>query len=99
MQRTIPRLLYQTKRKNLLVYKGLAIDYTAIVSSKMQEQMTKYTTLSANGSKNVCNRYTLILSYDVSSGNEITSCSKIDKPLVDYRFSGNVMTSVTTLHT
>ena len=39
------------------------------------------------------------LSHDVSSGSEITPCNKIDKPLVVYRFSGNVMTSITTLRT
>ena len=30
---------------------------------------------------------------------EITPCNKIDKPLVVYWFSGNVITSITTLHT
>ena len=35
------------------------------------------------------------LSYDVAS----TPCNKIDKPIVVYRFSGNVMTSISTLHT
>ena len=39
------------------------------------------------------------LSYDVESGSEITPCNKIDKPLVVYRFTGNVMTSITTLRT
>ena len=28
---------------------------------------------------------------------DITLCNKIDKPLVVYRFSGNVMTSIITL--
>ena len=37
------------------------------------------------------------LSYDVASGSEITPCNKIDKPLVVYRFTGNVVTSITTL--
>ena len=37
--------------------------------------------------------------YDVASGSEITPCNKICKPLVVYRFSGNVMTSITTLRT
>ena len=37
------------------------------------------------------------LSYDVASESEITPCNKICKPLVVYRFSGNVMTSITTL--
>ena len=41
----------------------------------------------------------IILSYDVSSESEITPCNKIDKPLVFYRFSGNVMTSISTLRT
>ena len=41
----------------------------------------------------------LIVSYDVASGSEITPCNKIDKPLVVYRFLGNVMTSVTTFRT
>ena len=39
------------------------------------------------------------LSYDVASESEITPCNKIDKPLVVYRFTGNVMTSITTLRT
>ena len=39
------------------------------------------------------------LSYDVASESEITPCNKICKPLVVYRFSGNVMTSITTLRT
>ena len=39
------------------------------------------------------------LSYDVAPGSEIMSCIKIDKPLVVYRFSGNVMTSIIVLRT
>ena len=31
-----------------------------------------------------------VLSYDLVSGSEIMSCNKINKPLVVYRFSGNV---------
>ena len=34
-----------------------------------------------------------------ASGSEITPCNKISKPLVVYRFTGNVMTSITTLRT
>ena len=41
----------------------------------------------------------IILSYDIASVNEITSCNNIDKPLVVYRFLGNVMTFIATLHT
>ena len=39
------------------------------------------------------------LSYDVASVSEIRPCNKIDKPLVVYRFSENVMNSITILHT
>ena len=37
------------------------------------------------------------LSDDGASGNEIKPCNKIDISIVVYRFSGNVMTSITTL--
>ena len=39
------------------------------------------------------------LSYDVAPGSEITQCNKIYKPLVVYKFTGNVMTSIITLCT
>ena len=39
------------------------------------------------------------LSYDVASESEITPCNKINNPLVVYRFTGNVMTSITMLRT
>ena len=45
------------------------------------------------------NRQYEYLSHDVASGSEITPCNKICKPLVVYRFTGNVMTSITTLRT
>ena len=41
----------------------------------------------------------LLVSHDVASGSEITPCIKIDKALVVYSFTGNVMTSITTLCT
>ena len=36
------------------------------------------------------------LSCDIASGSKITPCNKIDKLLVVYRYSGNVMASITT---
>ena len=42
------------------------------------------------------NMLNIHLSYDVASGSEITPCNKNCKPLVVYRFTGNVMTSITT---
>ena len=47
--------------------------------------------------QNLSSEKEIHLSYDVASGSEITPCNKICKPLVVYRFSGNVMTSITTL--
>ena len=45
------------------------------------------------------NIYRMTLSYDVTSGSEIAQCNKIDKPLVVYRFLGNIMTAIITLRT
>ena len=45
------------------------------------------------------NSGTFDLSYDAASGSEITPCNEIDKPLVVYRFTGSIMTSITTLRT
>ena len=39
------------------------------------------------------------LSNDVADGSKITPCNKIDKPLVVYRVSGNVVTSIAPLCT
>ena len=44
---------------------------------------------SVSNAVNAVKFYTL--SYDVRSGSEITPCIKINKPLVVYRFWGNVM--------
>ena len=46
-----------------------------------------------------CGTYVITLSYDLMSGSEITPCNKMDKPLVVYRFTGNVMMSITRLRT
>ena len=35
-----------------------------------------------------------VLSHDVASGSNIMPCNKIDKPLVVYRVSGNIMTTI-----
>ena len=37
--------------------------------------------------------------YHMTSGSEITPCNKIDQQLVVYRYTENVMTSITTLRT
>ena len=39
----------------------------------------------------------LSLSHDVASESDITLCNKINRPLVVYRLSGNVLTSIITL--
>ena len=46
-----------------------------------------------------CRGENYIYHNDVASGSEIMPCNKIDKPLVVNRFTGNVMTSITTLRT
>ena len=56
----------------------------------------KYTNCSKNSELN--GKY-LCLSYDVASGSDITLCNKICKPLVVYRLTESVMTSITTLRT
>ena len=54
---------------------------------------------SSRGGRESCLLYfNCYLSYDVGSESEITPCNKIDKPVV-YRFTGNVMTSITALRT
>ena len=70
-------------------------------ASKIQKYLREQRTFIANGnhSVNLGINDNYNLSYDVSSGSEIMSCNKIDKPLVVYRFLGNVMTSITTLGT
>ena len=57
-------------------------------------KVIKYSTFQVNS---VC--LYVHLSYDVATGSEITPCNKICKPLVVYRFSGNVITYITTLLT
>ena len=42
-------------------------------------------------------RLNFALSHDIASENDIMPCNKIDKSLVVYRFSGNVMMSIITL--
>ena len=37
------------------------------------------------------------LSHDVASESDMTPCNKFDRSLVDYRFTGNIMTSIITL--
>ena len=43
------------------------------------------------------NHYNFYLSHDIASESDRTPCIKIDKPLVVYRFTGNVMTFIMTL--
>ena len=43
--------------------------------------------------------FSYILSYAGASGSEMTPGNKLHKPLVVDRFFGNIMTSITTLHT
>ena len=84
------RFQFVEERSRTLLYAQYVEDFV------FEQKFSKYANkLSINrGSSTERN-----LSYDVASGSEITPCNKICKPLVVYRFSGNVMTSITTLHT
>ena len=83
---------------------GIVVTYIVVVLLRKPECI-KVPPISANLLRkrkpdNLNNWMTkTILSYDVASGDEITTCNKICKPLVVYRFTGNVMTSITTLRT
>ena len=76
-------------------------NHVRFVGQQLNIEMKPMTSKSTlKGSYNVCQiNVDIVLSYDVTSGSEITSCNKIDKPLVVYRFTGSVMTSITTLRT
>ena len=65
--------------------------------AQLNQQMTKVAT-SMERVKAGTKIYKWPLSHEVSSGGDITLCNKINKPLVVYRFSGNVITSIITLH-
>ena len=54
--------------------------------------------LELSSAKDAKHKYS-VLSYDVASESDITPCIKIDKPLVVYRFTGDFVTSITTLGT
>ena len=59
----------------------------------------KWVNSQISWTKNAFRYFIIIFYYDVAPGGEITPCNKIDKPLVVYRFSGNVMKSIATLRT
>ena len=87
---TIERITRITRTKaNALtkpIYKVQNLTHPDIHSHQMESGSTVYAYEAE-----------LHLSYDVASGSEITPCNKINKPLVVYRFTGNVMTSITKL--
>ena len=68
--------------------------YMALQRGYEQLQADVIVNTRTNVGMNICD-----LSYDVASGSQITPCNKIDKPLMVYRFTGNVITSITTLRT
>ena len=68
-------------------------------SSSLQSRF--FSPLTLKNAKTIVFTIALVhhLSYGIASGSEIMPCNKIDKPLVVYRFTGNFMTSITTLPT
>ena len=81
------RFLYHRNTIYYFVYHINAVYILVFQKNKRQKKTRK------------CSKENCILSYDVASGSEITPCNKICKPLVVYRFTGNVTTSITTLRT
>ena len=85
------QIFYLRKYNSFLVYcRELAPGTISLTGDRAQGDDSKH---------DLHYRHVSFLSYDVASGSEITPCNKIDKPLVVYRFTGNVMTSITTLRT
>ena len=84
-----------SKKKNIALYYenvNLSSDYSCVyLVDESYHEINLPDTFNSHQYK--------ILSHDITAWREITPCNNIDKPLVVYRFSGNIMTSITTLHT
>ena len=98
--------MHAGSKKNKILYMGdIPLAKACELSPRTHTQTIQYFLLVADIGKCVLKTYKMVvrlyekLSYDVASRSEITPCNKICKPLVVYRFSGNVMTSITTLRT
>ena len=89
----------QYKVRSILICPQVSIKFRSLLLDFYLGQLR---IISQRGMSLLCTPHIydiVLLSYDVASGSEITPCNKIDKPLVVYRFTGNVMTSITTLRT
>ena len=79
---------------------AIAVDLGHKATKQTNKQTTK---LSHYHFKTIMNEFVATLTngiyhdYEVTSVSEISPCKKIDKPAI--RFSGNVMTYITTLRT
>ena len=76
---------------------GTGLDYLAYALAMEEISRGCASTGCIMSVNNVSRVQKCFLSFDVASGSEITPCNKID--LVVYRYTGNVMTSITTLRT
>ena len=73
---------------NVKVFVSILVYISSLLSTKFDMQH-----------EHIQKGFFYLLSYNFASGSEITPCNKIGKTLVVYRFSGNVMASITTLRT
>ena len=87
-------LFYKPYKQNLNIVMTLTFDSKAMPEIK---QLTHHLQSFTHLGQTLCQNNNL--SYDVASERKITTCIKIDKPLVVYRFTENVMTSIATLRT
>ena len=85
---------------SLLVFPGEKSEKTTRKGNEEDMFVVIHTQTGKQGTTSkICHCSKYLLSYDAASGSEITPCNKIDKPLVVYRFTGNVIASITTLRT
>ena len=81
-------LIFQEGLASLLYY-----------GKEKENPVTEWFSRWENNKERLLDSCKYILSQDVAPGSEITPCYKIDKPLVVYRFTGNVTTPIAMLLT
>ena len=92
---TTVTIFYTYEHQMLWQNNTYAKAYQSIRCSPLRQVATQYV-----NAQMIAGFIAIFLSHDVASGSDITSCNKIDKPLVAYRFRMrffSVMTSIITL--
>ena len=95
----LSRYLPVQKRKCGTMLNQVELEFCYTSLHGLNYRNSKNDHLNVRSSATVLVRNTLNYHYDVASGSEIAPCNKIDKPLMVYRFKGNIMRSIITLRT